>query len=42
MSFSDMGISKDALYFLFWGVFGMGNFWLGVYLIIRTIKEAGK
>lgn len=42
MGLADLGISKDCVYFLFWsgfGIFTLANFWLGVYLIVKAIKD---
>lgn len=36
------GISKDATYFIFWGIFALiafGSFWSGVYMIVNAIRD---
>ena len=42
MELAELGISKDVQYFLFWlffGLFALANFWGGVYFITSAIKQ---
>jgi hypothetical protein len=42
MEIAELGISKDTQYFLFWlffGLLGLINYWGGIYFIVTSIKR---